>query len=317
VLGGSSVPGGTRDVVIGDVIARTGDQLTVRGASLLRSDGTFTFHDTVTVSVGASTKVRQQVLMAAGLSKDNISVGQRIAAFGTLSGSTSTLDATSGLVRLLVTSVAGTVNSAGTGTLEMIVQRIDGRRIGLFNFAGTGTSSATDADPLHYQVSTGSLDLSGLTAGTPVRALGFAMKVKTAPPDFTAQTVLNLTNRAATLLVNWRPPTTEPFGSSTDSRLVLNLAGVGAVHHVLRGPVATDLVTASTPANIVPENATNGLFALGANGTVQVFTQLSAYRLALEDHVSQGQHASTVGAHGVYDDASVTFTADQIYTVLQ
>ena len=49
VLAGSSVPGGTRDVVVGDVIGRTGDQLTVRGSSLLRSDGTFTFRDTLTV----------------------------------------------------------------------------------------------------------------------------------------------------------------------------------------------------------------------------------------------------------------------------
>src|SRR5262249_8865393 len=69
VLAGSSVPGGLRDVVVGDVIARTGDQLTVRGASLLRSDGTFAFRDTITVNVAAGTKVRQQALMTIGLTK--------------------------------------------------------------------------------------------------------------------------------------------------------------------------------------------------------------------------------------------------------
>ena len=317
VLAGSSVPGGTRDVVVGDVIGRTGDQLTVRGASLLRSDGTFTFRDTITVNVGASTKVRQQALMTSGLSKDDISVGQRIAAFGALDGSSSTLDAASGLVRLLVTSVAGTVNTSGSGALEMAVQRIDGRRIALFNFAGTGTSPAADADPAHYQVSTGTLDLSGLTAGTPVRVLGFATKFKTSPPDFNAQTVVNLTNRAASLLINWRPPTAAPFSASTDSGLVLNLAGVGAAHFVWRGPVATDLLTVGQPANIASDNAAGGLFALGANGTVQVFTQFPTYRLAVENQLSQGRHANTVGAHGVYDDASATLTADQIFTVLQ
>jgi hypothetical protein len=317
VLAGSSVPGGTRDVVVGDVIARTGDQLTVRGASLLRSDGTFTFRDTITVNVGASTKVRQQALMTTGLTKDDISVGQRIAAFGALDGPTSTLDATSGLVRLLVTSVAGTVNSTGTGSLEMAVQRIDGRRIALFNFAGTGTSSATDADPTHYQVTTGLLDLTGLTTGTPVRVLGFVTTFKMAPPDFTAQTVVNLTNHPATLLVNWRPPTAVPFFSSTDTGFVLNLTGVGAAHYVWRGPVATDLLTLNMPTNIVPEDPTAGLFALGANGTVQVFTQFSAYRLAVEQHLSQGQLANTVGAHGMYSDASGTITADQMFTVLQ
>ncbi len=317
VLAGSSVPGGTRDVVVGEVIARTGDQLTVRGASLLRSDGTFTFRDTITVNVAAGTKVRQQALMTAGLTKDDISVGQRIASFGALDGSTSTLDATSGLVRLLVTSVAGTVNSTGSGSLEMAIQRIDGRRISLFNFAGTSTSSATDADPAHYQVSTGLLDLSGLTTGTPVRVLGFATKFHSAPPDFTAQTLVNLTNHPASLLVNWRPPTGVPFFSSTDTGFVLNLTGVGGAHYVWRGPVATDLLTLNLPINVVPDNAGAGLFALGSNGTVQVFTQFSGYRLALAQHLSQGQLASTVGAQGVYNDASATITADQMFTVFQ
>lgn len=317
VLAGSSVPGGTRDVAVGDVIARTGDQLTVRGASLIRSDGTFTFRDTLTVNVGAATKVRQQALITPGLTKDDISVGQRIAAFGTLDGSNSTMDATTGLVRLLVTSMAGTVNTTGVGSLEMNVQRIDGRRITLFNFSGTGTSSATDADPANYQVATGTLDLTGLTAGTPVRVLGFVTRFKTAPPDFSAQTVVNLTNRPATMLVNWKPPTAVPFSSNTDTGLVLNLAGVGGAHYVWRGPVATDLLTLGVSPTIAPQNPSAGLFALGYNGTVQVFIQFSGYRLALEQHLSQGQLASAVGAHGIYSDTSVTITADQIYTVLQ
>jgi hypothetical protein len=314
VLAGSSVPGGTRDVVVGGVIARTGDQLTVRGASLLRSDGTFTFRDTLTVNVAAATKVRQQALMTSGLTKDDISVGQRIAAFGALDGAGSTLDATSGLVRMLVTSVSGTVNLTTAG-LDMTVQRIDGRKISLFNFAGTGTTSASDADPAHYQVATGTLDLTGLTTGTPVRVLGFATRFKTAPPDFTAQTVVNLTDRPATLLVNWRPPTVTPFSSGTDAGLVLNLAGVGPAHYVWRGPAATDLVGGASPT-IAPDPS-QGLFAIGFHGKVEVFTQFPNYRAALDLHLAQGQQADTIGAHGVFNDSTVTITADQIYTVLQ
>jgi hypothetical protein len=317
VLAGSSVPGGTRDVVIGEVVGRAGDQLSVRGASLIRSDGTFTFRDTLTVNVGSSTKVRQQALMTPGLTKDDISVGQRIAAFGVLDGSTSTLVATTGLVRLLVTSVAGSVNVTGAGSLEINVQRIDGRRITLFNFAGTGTSSATDADPTHYQVATGALSLTGLTAGTPVRVLGFVTHFNTAPPDFTAQTVVNLTDHPATLVVNWRPSTAGPFSSNTDAGLVLNLAGVGPAHNVWRGPVATDLVGLGLSPTITPNDPNSGLFALGSSGQVQVFTQFQDYRLALAQRLAQGQLANTIGAHGIYTDSSVTITADQIYTVLQ
>jgi len=216
VLAGSSVPGGTRDVVTGVVIARTGDQLTVRGASLIRSAGTFTFHDTVTVNVGAATRVRQQALMTQGLTKDAISVGQRTTAFGALNNSTNTLDATTGLVRLLVTSVASIVNTTSASSLEMNVQRIEGRRITLFNFAGTGTSTTTDADPAHYVVATGTLSLTGRTSSTSLRVLGFVTPFKTAPPDFTAQTIVNLMDHPATLLVNWCPPTATPFVSNTE-----------------------------------------------------------------------------------------------------
>ena len=317
VLAGSSVPGGTRDVVTGVVIARTGDQLTVRGASLIRSDGTFTFLDTVTVNVGTTTKVRQQALMTTGLTKDNISVGQRITAFGTLNVSTNTLDATNGLARLLVTSVAGIVNTTGASSLDMNVQRIEGRRIALFNFAGTGTSIATDADPTHYQVATGTLSLTGLTSGTPVRVLGFVTRFKTAPPDFTAQTLVNLMDHPATLLVNWRPPTAMPFVSNTDAGLGLDLAGVGAAHYVWRGPVATDLVSLGVSPTIVPANPAQGLFAVGSGGQTQVFTQFHEYSVALQQSLAQGQMANAIGAHGMYTDSSVTITADQIYTVLK
>jgi hypothetical protein len=151
----------------------------------------------------------------------------------------------------------------------------------------------------------------------PVRALGFVTRFKTAPPDFTAQTVVNLTNHPATLLINWRPPTAAPFVSNTDAGLLLNLAGVGAVHHIWRGPVATDLMTLGASPTIVPENPDRGFFARGSNGRVEVFTQFSAYRVALEPHLAQAQMANTVGAHGMYRDTSVTITADQIYTALQ
>jgi hypothetical protein len=147
--------------------------------------------------------------------------------------------------------------------------------------------------------------------------LGFATRFKTAPPDFTAQTVVNLMDHPAILLVNWRPPTAAPFISNTDAGLVLNLAGVGAAHHVWRGPVATDLASLGVAPTIAPKDPTGGLFALGSGGRVEVFTKFQGYSLALEQHLAQGQQANTVAAHGIYTDLSATITADQIYTVLQ
>src|SRR5215470_1735374 len=44
--------------------------------------------------------------------------------------------------------------------------------------------------------------------------------------------------------------------------LVLSLAGVGAAHDVLRGPVAPDLISLGASPTIVPPNPDQGLFAM-------------------------------------------------------
>jgi hypothetical protein len=310
VFAGASVPGGSQDVVVGVVTARTGDQLTVRGASLVRTDGTVTFSDTVTVNVAATTKVRQEGFVTTGLTKDAISVGQHVTAFGSLNVSTNTLDATTGFVRLLVTSVAGLVNTLGSGSLDMSVQFIQRRPIGLFNFTGTGSS------PANYTVTTGSLSLNGLIAGTPVTVLGFVSPFGTAPPsDFTAQTLVNLDNNPAPLVVTWAPPTLMPFTSNTGAGVVLNLAGIGGVHYVWRDGIATDLLTLGTAPTIVPANPVQGLFAIGSSGQVQMFTQFHNYNVALQQNLAQGRMASAFKSYGVFNNSTATMTADYVLTV--
>jgi len=98
---------------------------------------------------------------------------------------------------------------------------------------------------------------------------------------------------------------------------VLDPVGIGAAHYVWRGSVSTDLVSLGVSPAIVPTNPAQGLLAVGSSGQVQVFTQFHDYSLALEQSLMEGQKANTVGAHGMYSDASVTITADQIYTLLQ
>ena len=83
VLAGSSVPGAGRDAVVGNVIARDGDILTVRGATIIPHDRRAHFHDDVLVQVGPETKVFRDGDRVSDLGIGAISIGQR----GTIRGS--------------------------------------------------------------------------------------------------------------------------------------------------------------------------------------------------------------------------------------
>jgi hypothetical protein len=104
---------------------------------------------------------------------DDVSVGQKIVAFGTISGSAGSLvlDPVNH-VRLVRTKLTGKVKSTGAGGLTMEVQLIGLRAPSIFNFAGTGPAGFP-ADPADYQVDTGSINLTGLHAGSPIRVFGF------------------------------------------------------------------------------------------------------------------------------------------------
>src|SRR5438552_7770273 len=119
VLAGSSVPFGTSDVVTGNVIARGNNNvLTVQGAEIARSDGTLSFRNTVSVTIASGTKVVKQTAVGGTFDIGSISVGQRVTVFGTLN-MLGTMDASTGLVRLLVTQLNGTVNSVSGSTVAM------------------------------------------------------------------------------------------------------------------------------------------------------------------------------------------------------
>jgi hypothetical protein len=314
VYAGSSVPFGVSDVVTGNVIARSGDTLTVRGATLVRADGTVMFGDNVTVTLGPATLVKKQATLAAGLTKDSISVGQRLTVFGTLNVGTMTLDARQGLARMLFTTLTGTVNGAVSGEVQMALQTIDGRRISLYNFGGTGTTG-NDADPANYEVSTASLGLSGISVGTPVHVRGFVRPYGQAPNDFDAISVINVAALPALLLTDWQPATATPFTSSSASAVVLNLAGTGALHHVLRGWVATDLT--GTSPRIEPYAGGVNLFAIGYRGTVQVYTRFDLYEQALQASLAQNRKVRGLAALGGFADATTTLTAARAFTAFE
>ena len=220
VHAGTSVSGETFDAVHGNVVSRSGDVLTVKGAFAVRRDHQAAFRRTVLVKLGPDTKVLKIGSMQV-LGADAISVGQRIVAIGTLRepassdpalASPPTLDATGGRIRMLVTELHGTVESVVAGQLTMNLRAIDRLGVDMFDFAGTGVTPAVDADPAHYEVGTGSLALLQVAPGEAAKVIGFVAPFGSAPPDFEGRTVIDRRELPDVLGIGWgEDGTTAPF----------------------------------------------------------------------------------------------------------
>ncbi|HHM04386.1 MAG TPA: DUF4382 domain-containing protein [Gammaproteobacteria bacterium] len=335
VYGGTSVAANTVDVVQGHVIARSGDELSVRGATVVRKDGSVIFHDTVAVTVCDSqsaqpTKVTKQGGGSETLDIDAISVGQRIRLGGTLSEDASagnlSLDACGGHARLLWTQMSGEVVAVADGLLTLELQHIGGRPLSLFDFSGTGLTSAQDADPASYEVDTGTLDLSDsddvstIAVGSAVKVRGFVTAFGMAPPDFSARTVIDLDKAPAHLGVTWRPATNEAFVSTSSDLLMLDLTQpLGSRHHIWRRGVLTDLLDFQPTAPGITPKATSGrgLYGLLQDGTAQVFTDFASFEAELENRLSAGGLVAATHGKGTFDDSSVTFSANRLMVRLR
>lgn len=329
---GSSVPGGELDVVTGNVIARSGDSLTVKGATLVRAGGSVIFNDEVTVNLGDMTSVKRQLSMANDYDIDDVSVGQRIRVFGVLTNDlASQLEMDAGVsnlgrVNMQLTTLRGTVVGV-VGIPEaplpfvMNVQAIDGRHIGLFDFSGTGDVPANDSDPTFYEIDTATLDVSGFADGAPIRVRGFVRPfgqvTALASSDFEAQTVVDVTALKAVMAVGWQPSSATAIDSISAAGLSLNLNGIGVFHHVARARVAIDLNTATTVPQIVPHNDGAGLYWLSQSGSYQLHTDFATFAADLEARLIGGALVKNVLAHGLYDDASATISAGFVSIALE
>jgi hypothetical protein len=332
VYAGSSVPGGDLDVVTGNVIARSGDVLTVKGATLVRAGGSVIFNDKVVVNMGDMTTVKRQLSMGNEYTIGDISVGQRVRVFGVLTNNAATqLEMDAGVshlgrVNLRLTTLRGTVVDV-VGIPEaplpfvMNVQAIDGRHIGLFDFSGTGDTSANDSDPTFYEIDTGTLDVSSLSAGSPIQVRGFVRPfgqvTALEPNDFEAQTVVDVSALKAVMVVGWQPSSAIAIASVSADGLSLNLSGTGLFHHLARARVAIDLNTATTAPQIVPRATGEGLYWMSQAGSHQLHTDFPGFAADLEARLASGALTKHVVALGPYDDASATLTAGFVSVVLE
>ena len=337
VLAGTSLENPSKDQVSGTVIARTANTLTLRRATLWMRDGDFeSEHHDVTVTVADGTAVTEQSTMGTFTIAD-ISVGQHIDAFGTASstsGSNSgsgmsgsddsnrTLDATAGSVRLDMTPVWGVVTALAAGSMTINLQSLDGLPVSAFNFAGTGTSTAMDANPMSYVIDTGPLTQTGLAVKAPARVMGFVTPFGKSPPNFTAQTLVNFSGVPEALVIDWaqRGSATAFTGlTATSTSLQLDLAGVDKLHFIQMGPQTIDLTSLATAPTITADaTATNEVFAIGHRGKYKTenFNTFAAFITALAADLTPTATVVDLAATGQYDSTANTFTATRLAVLI-
>ncbi|MBU6421035.1 MAG: DUF4382 domain-containing protein [Gammaproteobacteria bacterium] len=316
---GSSVPGGTLDAAHGIVLGISGTSVTLRGATIIRSNQSVVFADDVTVTIGANTKVHEEGDPSGTFAINDISVGQRVLVFGTVSNpnpGSLAMDASNGLVRLEYTRLDATFNGPdGSGTGMLVnVQSFEGRPVSLFNFIGT------HSNPASYDVDLNGLSDSGFSANDPVVSYGFVAPFGSAPPDFSAKSVADFATANARLGIYWGlAGTTQPFNSIDPvNGMVPNLTGTPApvFDNLRRGGVVVALTTLPSSPVIVG-NSAGGDFAILQNGSVEVHASFADFVNDLTSRLSAGGTVVGLWSLGGFDSTSNTLTANKIAAVVK
>jgi hypothetical protein len=358
VLAGISVKG-LLDSVKGTVISRTADTLTIKGATMCRdrSKGGDFFKKTITVNIGDTTKVSKQFsLLNYGIS--DVSVGQAVEVFGTYSHDAGTMDASDGYIRMQLTTISGKLNYPPAGDeytanptwLSLSLYSIETMSLGwmghntarwgypggmantsLFDFTGTGIDADHDASITDYTVSpAANLDVSSLTVnGMPVKMKGFMRPFGTAPADFDAQTIIDLSETKAFLNVGlgFEGQTVDNVFTESPTEaapLILNgetISSVGFFHSVIRGGSVIDFVKDHPDEDItIQADADHDhIFVItvyGHEGSRTVYTSWSEFITALNSACADGALITHLHGLGVFNDNTLTFSAYHLSVAL-
>ena len=339
VLAGSTLEDFYTDGLEGEVIARSGNTLTLRGTTLfataaevvLYNDNPATAAIDAVVTVGPSTIVTEDGVNATGLTYNSIAVGQHIIARGLYSLSSAKvvqLDATgstatnTGSVRLVPTELFGSLVSSATGSATLNLQNINQYPASIYNFAGNGATAPTAANFVVDTANAGTLPT--LTAADLLWVDGYVSPFGSAPPDFLASTVNNEASMSARMVVTWSGTgSTAPFTSLTATGFVLNLADAHLASAVLRfGAASVDMHSLTASPEVVPQTATPPaapglpsifipLFGTGNTATaVNVVSTWATFETSLGNLASAP--VLKMDARGTYNPATNTFSAATI-----
>jgi hypothetical protein len=333
VLAGTSVPGNGKDAVKGSVISRMDNDFVVRGGTVILSDSTDAtrsfFRDDVTVTVGPNTVVykttdtdRPMGMPVRLLDISAISIGQAVTVRGTVTANDELgvhIDATEGAVLLHVTHLSGLVNTIMPGQTDIELHAIDRRRVGVFDFTGTGASPDMDADPDNYEVSTGNLLMPSDATGQPVVVYGFPNEFGGAPPDFEGRTIIDFSDVRSAVGVGWGAEgTTAPFLMMDSNGLLLDKRNpdIDQRHHIKQGPVLIDLTTLDSDTLIAARESGRKLFTVKTSDSLQLYADFNDFVTALTLELDGVNAARSMYARGHYNGDTNVFTAYKIFVYI-
>jgi hypothetical protein len=348
VIAGSTLEDFYTSGIEGDVIARSGNTLTLRGAVLtVNAAQVVQFQDLDSqVIVGPNTLVTADGLATLGpLDYNSVSVGQHITARGlyslnaagvTIIDASATTQVNTGSVRLQSTQLFGSLSSSTSGSLLMNLQAINNWPASVYNFAGNGANAAQDPTAANYAVNTGALTLPPIGAGDPLWADGYSSPFGSAPPDFLAQDLNAEAAVPAVMEVTWTAPgTPTPFATLTDSGLTIDLANPAFASGQIRvGAEIIDVTTLSATPQVVPmvppppaaglPPLLLPLFSYGVGGTVEVttpvpincFNSFTEFVTQIGTALAVPTSATKFVATGLFNRAANTFTASRISVVI-
>ncbi|SMF05465.1 protein of unknown function [Alteromonadaceae bacterium Bs31] len=308
IKAGSSVAWNDKDLMRGTVVARDGNIITVRGGSLeTRSSHRHAhFNDDISLSISDSTIITKSGEQAEA---SDISVGSFVQASGELDSS-GQLDASNGFVRVAGSKVSGRVVSADS-ELVVDVAKINGRRVSIFDFSGTGASAEQDADPTAYEIDTGSIALDTIAADDPIRLHGYVTPFGTAPSDFIAASIANAANVRSHLNVSYgRTASANAVESNTEEGLLLNLADAER-HFIFSTGIPLDLSELESMPLIVPA-AEQGIYTIEQAKSFDVYQAYSDFVAALDELIAAGALVSHFDAQGYYHSETAQFESQRL-----
>jgi hypothetical protein len=309
IIAGTSLGWSDADTLRGTVTARTANSLTISGQVLELADGTriidrelsmdLTGLETVVISDRALTETVAEA----------ISVGSRIVAVGEFIEDNFSASS----IRIAPTPLSGTVVTAEPLALDL--QLLSARRPVVFDFAGTGTSADTDADPDFYEVDTSGLDTIGFNIGEPVRVLGQVSDFGQSPADFSATTLINSSELPARLSLGFGiGGSNTAVAVTADEAVTVATSELGLRQFVARAGIRTDIATVES-LSIVPAGD-NGFYALARLGEQVIYSGFDEFSAALAEELTAGSAVLRIEATGRYDDDLAELNSRSLIVVI-